>query len=456
MLKTKVKKSMFFCTACGYESIGYMGKCPACNAWGCFKEESFSKESKKQSKHQLFISPESELIKLQDIKENELTRFDTKSEELNRVLGGGIVPGSLTLVGGEPGIGKSTILLQVAQNFCAQQLKTLYISAEESSRQLKLRATRLGIKNTGDLDIEVLAENNLNKIIDIIEKTEAQLVIVDSIQAIYLSSVDSVPGSPSQIRDCASNLMRLAKSINVPIILVGHINKDGDIAGPKILEHMVDTVLYFEGARDNNIRFLRSIKNRFGSTDEIAIFSMEANGLQDIVNPSAIFLEQKSEGVIFAAKEGKRSLLVEMQALVNNSDYNNPRRLATGIEANRLHQILAVLEKKLNLSIARADVYLNVVGGITIKDTACDLAIALAVYHSARNKSAGDLVALGEIGLSGEIRAVYDIESRLKECRKLGLKRIMLPKANLQKINLKDYTGMELIGVNNIIEAVRI
>jgi DNA repair protein RadA/Sms len=447
MLKSK-KKSTFFCTNCGYENIGYIGKCPGCAEWNSFKEAPSNKECK--SKHQLFTSSESGLIKLDEIKENELGRFDTKSEELNRVFGAGIVPGSLTLIGGEPGIGKSTILLQVAANFSKQNLKVLYISAEESSSQLKLRANRLGIK----ADISVFAENNLNKIIDTIANEEPSLVIVDSIQAIYLSNLDSVPGSPSQIRDCTGNLMRLAKSINVAIILVGHINKEGDIAGPKILEHMVDTVLYFEGSRDNNLRLLRCIKNRFGSTDEIAIFSMEQDGLKDMVNPSLIFLEQKSGGIIFAAREGKRCLLIELQALVNHSEYNNPRRLATGIELNRLHQILAVLEKKLNLSLAKADVYLNVVGGINIKDTACDLAIALSIYNNAYNKSSSDLVALGEIGLSGEIRTVHDIDSRLKECRQLGLKRVMIPAINSSKIKQSDYPNMELIEVNDISEAV--
>ncbi len=357
------------------------------------------------------------------------------SSELDRVLGGGIVPGSLTLLGGEPGIGKSTILIQVADKLAKKNLKILYISAEESSRQLKLRATRLNINSA----ITVLAQNNLTQIIDAIETQEPSLVIIDSIQAIYSAKLDSLPGSPSQIRESAGQLMRCAKLSNIPIFLVGHINKDGDLAGPKILEHMVDTVIQFEGSSESQLRFLRSMKNRFGSTDEIGIFQMSETGLHDINNPSEIFLEEKSGGMLFAAREGRRTILLEIQALALNSDYNNPRRIANGIDATRLHQILAIVEKKLAICLSKTDIYLNVVGGIHIKDTAVDLAIALAIYNSVQGQNNDrDIVALGELGLSGEIRSVANLEARLKECIKLGYKEIIIPDSAKKNIKLKD------------------
>ncbi len=454
-MKTSTKKSIFFCTACGYESNGYIGKCPACQVWDSFKAAPKISKPTKDAKHQLFVTPESELLKLSEIKEDEITRYDTKSPEFNRVLGDGLVPGSLTLVGGEPGIGKSTLLLQITKNFSEQNLNVLYVSAEESSRQLKLRANRLNI-NPHSNHISVFAENNLNQIIDIIETQEPNLVIVDSIQAVYIPDLDSVPGSPSQIRQCCGNLMRLAKSTNIPIIIVGHINKDGDIAGPKILEHMVDTVLQFENTRDSQIRFLRTIKNRFGSTDEVGIFRMESYGLIDLTNPSEIFLAERSDGMLFAVREGKRTLLLEMQALALNSDYNNPRRVANGIEISRLHQILAIVEKKLGVSLSKSDIYLNVVGGMAIKDTAADLSIALAVYNSIVGQSNDkDIVALGELGLSGEIRSVIDIEARVKECIKLGYKTIIIPEANHKKLK-EDYKDAKIIAAKNISDLVKL
>lgn len=449
------KSSIFFCTSCGHESTGYLGKCPACSDWNSFKEAPKEPKIKKDKTRHLFTKAESKLLTLNEIKEDEINRYNSKSEEFNRVLGGGIVPGSVTLIGGEPGIGKSTLLLQVSKNFAEQKLTVLYVSAEESSRQLKLRANRLGLKPDCK-EILIYPENNLNSIINEIENLEPNLVIIDSIQAVYLAELDSVPGSPSQIRDCTGNLMRLAKSINVPIIIVGHINKDGDIAGPKMLEHMVDTVLQFENSRDSNIRFLRSIKNRFGSTDEIAIFQMEASGLLDVTNPSAIFLEEKSGGMLFAAREGKRTILLEIQALTLGSDYSNPRRIANGVEINRLHQILAIIEKTLGISLAKTDIYLNVVGGINIKDPALDLAIALAIYNSAMGQSNDrDIVALGELGLSGEIRSVIDVEARIKECIKLDYKEIIIPESSFRKLQNKEALGAKIISAKNISNLVR-
>jgi len=451
-LKTK---TLWFCTECGYESTGYVGKCPSCAVWSSFKEAKFTKDkSKDKNSRELFINAEAQLVSLSEISEEEIARQDSKLEELNRVLGGGIVPGSMILLGGEPGIGKSTILLQVANNFGKQKLKVLYISAEESSRQLKMRASRLGINSTEALEcISVLAENNLSKVIDLAESEEPSLMIVDSIQAVYLPNIDSVPGSPSQIRECCGNLMRLAKTTNIPIIIVGHINKEGDIAGPKILEHMVDTVLQFEGKQDSPVRILRSIKNRFGSTNEVGLFNMTAGGLSDLANPSEIFLEQRSEGMIFASKEGKRSLLLEIQALVLHSNYPNPRRLANGIEIGRLHQILAILEKKLKVNLSLADTYINVVGAFQIIEPAADLAVALAIYKSAENLGAqfNDVVAIGELGLSGEIRSVTDIQARVNEAIKLGFKKIIIPKYNLDKLDINS-KEIELIGLSNIEE----
>lgn len=467
-LKTvsRKRKSKWVCTSCGYESSGYLGRCLSCGTWGSLKECSLeSSQEKDRPKNALFISPESDVLKLDEIPETELARYKSGFAELDRVLGGGIVPGSLTLIGGSPGIGKSTILLQSASNFSKQKLKVFYVSAEESSQQLKLRASRLKVANQtlDTANILVYAENNLEKIIEKIKDEAPNLVIVDSIQAIYLPGVDSIPGSVTQIRETASNLMRFAKASDIPIMVVGHINKDGDIAGPKILEHMVDTVLQFEGEKDNNFRILRSIKNRFGSTDEVGLFDMTDKGLSDLNNPSEIFLKQRSGGVVFATREGNRSLLLELQSLIINSDYNHPRRITNGTDLARLHQILAVLEKKTGVSAAKSDVYLNVVGGLKIKEPAADLAIALSVYLSTMDsykkesnnneELTKDLLVLGEIGLSGEIRAINNLDARLKEAQKLGFKRAIVPRSNLigkSKINY----GMELIAVKNITDAI--
>jgi DNA repair protein RadA/Sms len=460
------QQSIFYCTECGNESQSYLGKCPSCGSWGSLKEATFDKVSKsslrKASRNgnledgALFIRAESQLMSLREIPDEQVNRMLSESLELDRVLGGGIVPGSLTLLGGEPGIGKSTILMQVANKLAFKGLKVLYISAEESSRQLKLRASRLGINS----DIKVFAENNLTRIIDTIETEEPNLVIIDSIQAIYSSQIDSLPGSPSQIKECAGKVMRCAKTTNTPVFLVGHINKDGDLAGPKILEHMVDTVIQFEGSYESQLRFLRSIKNRFGSTDEIGIFKMTETGLHDVTNPSEIFLEEKSGGMLFAAREGRRTILLEIQALALNSDYPNPRRIANGIDATRLHQILAIVEKKLGISLSKTDIYLNVVGGIHIKDTAVDLAIALAIYNSVIGQSNDrDIIALGELGLSGEIRSVTNLEARMKECIKLGYKEIIIPESGAKNIKIKDIeaisTCIKIITAKNITDLIK-
>lgn len=459
------EKTIWFCNDCGYESTGYLGRCLSCGAWETFKQAKFSepKGSKKQnqdSRSNFFIKAETQLLSLTEIPEESIARYPSGSEELDRVLGSGVVPGSVTLVGGEPGIGKSTLLLQVANYFSSQDLKVIYVSAEESSRQLKIRANRLKIKQEADgKNIFVFAENNLNSILNVIESEEPSLVIIDSIQAIYSDSLDALPGMPSQIRECCSKLMRTAKGINVPIFLVGHINKDGDIAGPKILEHMVDTVIQFEGSKDANLRFLRSIKNRFGDTNEIGLYTMSGEGLEDLSNPSEIFLEEKSSGIIFAFHEARRSLLLEIQTLVLNSNYPNPRRFANGIELNRLHQILAIIEKRLDISLSKADVYLNVVGGIFVKDTASDLAVALAIYKSAMNfetyNPETEIVAIGELGLNGEIRSVTNCENRIKEAQRLGFKKILIPQKNFSRLDRKNYT-IEITPISNLNQCINL
>ncbi len=442
-------KSIWHCQECGYESSGYLGRCSHCGAWSSFIKKKLvsakTAERSRKPKHGIFLSPETEVMTLDEIPDTQQKRLASNSNEFNQVLGGGVVAGSITLIGGEPGIGKSTLLLQLATGFAATT-PVLYVSAEESSEQIKIRARRLGLVSGGNNDPDgsslrlqrqeainnllISTENNLENLLEQVREKQPGLIIIDSIQTIYLPEIDSIPGSPTQIRECAANLMRFAKSSGIPIFLVGHINKDGDIAGPKILEHMVDTVLQFEGERDVSIRILRSAKNRFGSTDEVALFTMSETGLHDLSNPSQLFLSERAGGIVFASKEGKRSLLLEIQALVLGSEYSNPRRVANGIELARLQQILAVIEKRLSLSLTKTDVYCNVAGGMSIREPAADLAIALAIITSANDQLAvrfQDTVALGELGLTGELRSISNLEARVREAAKLGFKRVLCP-----------------------------
>jgi DNA repair protein RadA/Sms len=464
-----MSKFVWVCRNCGHETNGYFGQCSSCGAWGTLEKETIIKTKTKATgvKHSLFVNSEDEILRLSEIEEDSILRLNTGSEEFNRVLGGGIVPASVNLIGGQPGIGKSTLLLQLAFYFSLKKLKVLYVSAEESSTQLKMRAKRLNKTHHEDdenAEIEVreqsqheenilvYTESNLEKILEAIKNSEANLVIVDSIQALYNPNLDSVPGNVSQIKECCSNLTRIAKTFNVPIFIVGHINKDGDIAGPKILEHMVDTVLQFEMIKDESLRILRSIKNRFGSTDELAVFEMRENGLSDVSDPSQIFLNQRAGGIVTVIKEGRRALLVEVQSLVIYSDQHNPRRMANGIDFTRLHQILAIMEKYLKIPMGKQDVYVNVAGGLSIKEPASDLAIALSMLEKP-DSSANDFIALGELGLGGEIRQVTNIELRLKEAQKLGFTKAIIPtltpelKANLTQLKIK------IIEVSNIQEA---
>jgi DNA repair protein RadA/Sms len=531
-----MSKFAWVCRNCGHETNGYFGQCSSCGAWGTLEKETIIKTKTKATglKHSLFVNSEDEILTLSEIEEDSILRLNTGSEEFNRVLGGGIVPASVNLIGGQPGIGKSTLLLQLAFHFSLKKLKVLYVSAEESSTQLKMRAKRLRRTNDRSVllvhedheddenaeievceqsqheeNILVYTESNLEKILEAIKNSEASLVIVDSIQALYNPNLDSVPGNVSQIKECCSNLTRIAKTFNVPIFIVGHINKDGDIAGPKILEHMVDTVLQFEMIKDESLRILRSIKNRFGSTDELAVFEMRENGLSDVSDPSQIFLNQRAGGIVTVIKEGRRALLVEVQSLVIYSDQHNPRRMANGIDFTRLHQILAIMEKYLKIPMGKQDVYVNVAGGLNIKEPASDLAIALSMLEkpdSSINQNAefgvceqsdgtahkrassrprrtndrsvlvvhedheddenagigvceqsrNDFIALGELGLGGEIRQVSNIELRLKEAQKLGFTTAIIPalspelKANLIQLKIK------IIEVSNIKQAAAV
>jgi len=457
-----MSKFIWVCNVCGHEAHGYFGQCPNCASWGSLEKEAVSKSKSKSPalKHSLFVSSEDEIKKLSEIEESDIKRLNTGSEEFDRVLGGGIVPASVNLIGGQPGIGKSTLLLQLAFYFAAKNLKTLYVSAEESSSQLKMRALRLRSVEEDERVAErilVYTESNLEKIIEAIKKSQADLVIVDSIQAIYNPNLDSIPGNITQIKECCSNLNKIAKTLALPLFIVGHINKDGDIAGPKLLEHMVDTVLQFELLKDGSLRLLRSIKNRFGSTDELAVFEMKESGLEDVKDPSQIFLNERAAGVVTAIKEGRRPLLCEVQALVIHSEQHNPRRVANGIDFTRLHQILAIMEKYLKLPLSKQDVYVSVAGGLSIKEPASDLAIALSILEKKDNLAAlYDLIALGEIGLAGEIRQISNLEIRLKESQKLGFKYAITPVLNtemrLQLSNLK----IQILEAQNIQQAVKI
>lgn len=424
----KKTKTSYFCTECGTESVVWMGKCPGCNQFGTMVE-ALDKKTKKNMDRQ--IAPmRSEIQVLKDIPKHEENRMQTSMSEFNLVVGGGVVRGSLTLLGGEPGIGKSTLLLQVAAEFAHSGKKVLYVSGEESPYQVKLRAERLGVATE---ELLFFAETDIDVIIDESKRLQPDLLIIDSIQTVYMDSIQSAPGSVTQIRECTAQFMRLAKQMHITIFLVGHVTKDGAIAGPKILEHMVDTVLYFEGEQQNSFRILRTVKNRFGSTNEIGVFDMRAGGLVEVTNPSELFLEKRERnysGISVAATlEGTRPLLIEIQSLLSPTYFGNPRRTSTGIEHNRLALILAVLEKRAGILLQNQDVFLKVVAGMKIDDPAADLAIAacIASAHFERPIPVG-VVLIGEVGLTGEVRRVTRLEERINECLKLGFTQIFIPK----------------------------
>jgi DNA repair protein RadA/Sms len=445
------KNSIFYCQNCGTSSSKWLGKCPSCNQWNTFVEE---RTSKKESKKDGYVSNIKNTPKLlNEIRYSSENRIVTRDKELNRVLGGGIVPGSLILLGGDPGIGKSTLLLQFALS--SKSKKILYVSGEESEKQIKMRAERI---NKNSEHCYILTETSTNNIFQEIEKIQPDILIIDSIQTIHTSYLESAPGSVSQIRECTSELIKFAKETSTAVLLIGHINKDGAIAGPKVLEHMVDTVLQFEGDRNHVYRILRTIKNRFGSASELGVYEMSGNGLRQVTNPSEILITERDEntsGVAIAGTiEGARPLLVEIQSLVSSAVYGTPQRSTTGFDTRRMNMLLAVLEKRCGFRLGAKDVFLNITGGIKIDDTAIDLAVVCSILSSDQDVPLDNQICFaGEIGLSGEIRAVNRIDQRISEARKLGYKKIIISKYN--KFNSKDF-NIEIVKCGKIEEVFRL
>jgi DNA repair protein RadA/Sms len=439
-------KTFYQCQACGYTTPKWLGRCPDCGQWNSLVEE-----KSKGAPERLDSFGPSEPIALSKVSGADRKRISTKIAELDRVLGGGIVPGSVTLIGGDPGIGKSTLLLEAV---CRFDGNVLYVSGEESPEQIKLRAERLSIESDS---IALLSETNLENIIEVARGVSPDALVIDSIQTMYTGELSSAPGSVGQVRECASKLMMLAKRTGVPVFIVGHVTKEGAIAGPRVLEHIVDTVLYFEGDRGHSYRILRTQKNRFGSTNEIGVFEMTDSGLMEIENPSELFLSGRplnvSGSVVVASIEGTRPLLVEIQALVSSSTFGMPRRTSIGMDFQRVNLLVAVLEKIAGLQLSGMDIFTNVVGGIKIQETAVDLGVIGAVASSLREKPVSpDTFVFGETGLSGEIRAVSGSEMRIREAAKIGFKKGVIPATNKEK--LKDSFGMEITGVGNVEEAL--
>lgn len=446
-------KSKWICQECGYETAGYLGKCPECGSWGSLVEEVQYDSKLPNAVANEFINTEKpELLK--DIHIGEELRVKTNISEFDRILGGGFVQGSLILLAGDPGIGKSTITLQTCGQLCIAGKKVLYVSAEESSSQLKLRAERLGIDSDS---LYIYPQTNMENIKSQIEEIAPDFVIIDSVQAIYSNNVASSAGSVSQIRECTNILMHIAKSKNITTVVIGHVTKDGNIAGPKVLEHMVDTVIYFEGDKYKSYRMLRSMKNRFGNTSEVGIFEMKSDGLHEVTNPNELFLNERSRvaapgSAIIVTNEGTRPLMVEIQALVGTTSYAAPRRVTNGVDMSRLHQILAVLEKRVGLNFSKQDVYVNVMGGIEVDEPSADLGIALAIATCARDVVVDpQTVIIGEIGLSGEIHPVNNIEKRLKEAAVAGFKKAIIPEANEVPKNID---GLCVIKVKRLMDAI--
>ena len=444
-------KTLYICQQCGYESPKWMGKCPNCNQWNTLVEEVKETKGDKLVKSLRNIP---EVKAINDIKSGEKERYNTGIKELNRVLGGGLVKGSLTLISGDPGIGKSTLLLQTANNISIKYGKVLYVSGEESEEQIKIRAERLGINSN---NLYIISETNMDLFDVFIDDIDPKFVIIDSIQTIYKDSVTSAPGSVSQVRECSNSIMRIGKSKGIPLFIVAHVTKQGELAGPRVLEHMVDTVLTFEGERTEEFRILRTMKNRFGTTSEIGVFEMREEGLIEIYDPSSMFLQDTSfnqEGsVVIGLMEGTRPLLVEIQALVTETKAIMPRRTSVGVDNGRLNLILAVLEKKLKIPFYSSDVYINVVGGLSIDGTTADLGIALALISSAKSRTITleQTVVIGEVGLTGEIRPIGACDRLVNEAEKMGFKNVIIPKRNKDKVN-KD--SLNIIGVNTLKEAI--
>jgi DNA repair protein RadA/Sms len=446
----KIKKA-FFCTNCGNESTKWIGRCPSCNEWNTYVEEIISKENSNpnQSTFKDF-SVKTKPVKLTEVKQNDISRFYSDDPEFNRVLGGGIVPGSIVLIGGEPGIGKSTLLLQIALSL--NDLKILYVSGEESVEQIKMRADRINVKNE---NLYLYSETCTQTIFEQVKALEPNLIIIDSVQTVYSQHILSASGSISQVRECAGEFQRLAKETNIPVILIGHINKEGELAGPKLLEHIVDTVLQFEGDRNYTHRLLRTIKNRFGSALELGVYEMKSHGLQPVINPSDILLGNRDEALsgvaIASTMEGMRPLMIEVQALVANAVYGNPQRSSIGFDTRRLNMLLAILEKRGGFQLSNKDVFLNLAGGIKVSDPALDLAVLAAIISSYKDEEISNNTAFcAEVGLSGEIRAVSRIEQRIAEAEKLGFDKIFISRYNAKLP--KDKFSIKIVEVGKISE----
>ena len=448
----KGKKSVFFCQNCGHEENKWLGQCPMCKEWNTFVEEpvSFSKSASAK------LIKDAEVVALKHVETDQEERIKTKIEELDRVLGGGIVPGSLLLVGGDPGIGKSTLLLQVCQRLCEDKHQVLYISGEESLKQIKLRANRMGEFTE---DLLLLCETNLEIVKNVIQKRKPEVVIIDSIQTMYSEEVASAPGSVSQVRESTNVFMQLAKGLGISIFIVGHVTKEGTVAGPRVLEHMVDTVLYFEGDRHASYRILRGVKNRFGSTNEIGVFEMRQNGLVEVENPSEFMLNGKPENasgsVVACSMEGTRPILIEIQALVCSSNFGMPRRTAAGTDYNRVNLLMAVLEKRVGIHLSNYDAYVNIAGGIKMNEPAVDLGSVMAIVSSYKNQPIDEkTIVFGEVGLSGEVRAVNMPEQRVAEAKKLGFTTCIMPEVSREVV--KNIKGIKIIGVKTINEALQV
>ncbi|MBX2867145.1 MAG: DNA repair protein RadA [Acidiferrobacterales bacterium] len=457
MAKSTAKmKTRFFCKECGTESAKWAGQCPGCEAWNTLVEQ-VSQSAEGVNRFAGF-APSSKVSKLSEVDISEVQRTSSGSEEFDRVLGGGLVPGSIVLIGGDPGIGKSTLLLQYLSQI-SENHSVLYVSGEESAEQIAVRAKRLGLPGE---NLVVMAENRLESALETAIQHQPAVLVADSIQTFYSDELTAAPGSVSQVRECAARLVRFAKQSGTTVILVGHVTKEGALAGPRILEHMVDSVLYFEGDNSSSFRLIRAIKNRFGAVNEIGVFAMTELGLKDVTNPSAMFVSRhgasKPGSVVLATQEGTRPLLVEVQALVDDSVLSNPRRLCVGLEQNRLAMLLAIVHRHAGVSLNSYDVFANVVGGVRISETGADLALLMAIISSVRNRAAGsDLVVFGEVGLSGELRPVQRGLDRLKEAQKLGFERALIPAANMpDKSSLNALDQIELIPVRRIEDALSI
>jgi len=449
----KISKTIFSCQSCGYQTPKWMGKCPDCGQWQSFVEEPKAIKSV-QGAHRILSSSQTKPVPIDAITLDPEERLLTGIKEFDRVLGGGLVPGTLVLIGGDPGIGKSTLMLQALYGIAHRGSKVLYVSGEESERQMRIRSQRLSSVSP---DLMVVSENDMESILLMAGSLQPQVLVIDSIQTMFCSDLTSAPGSVTQVRESTMQLMLMAKKTGTPVFLVGHVTKDGAIAGPRLLEHMVDTVLYFEGDRNHVFRILRAVKNRFGSTNEIGVFEMNERGLNEVANPSAVFLSERPENVpgsvVTASMEGSRPILVELQALASSTSFGNPRRTILGIDQNRVALLVAVMEKKLGMHLMGHDIFINVAGGVKIDEPAVDMAIVAAVASSFLDRpiQKGTII-LGEIGLTGEVRAIGHVEARVAEAKKMGFHRCLAPQSNLKRTT--GIKGIKLIGVKTVSEAM--